>query len=85
VNGPAVISDGSRVALAWFTSSANTPHVKITFSQDAGATFGQPIQVDDSENVGRVDTLLLRDGSALVCWLSGNTEGEPNQSTTHPG
>jgi hypothetical protein len=31
--------------------------------------------VDDGENVGRVDTLLLSDGSALVCWLSGNTEG----------
>jgi hypothetical protein len=30
--------------------------------------------VDDGDNVGRV-TLLLRDGSALVCWLSGNTEG----------
>src|SRR5215216_1494141 len=75
VNGPAVTSDGSRVALAWFTSAANTPHVKIAFSQDAGATFGQPIQVDDGENVGRVDTLLLRDGSALVCWLSGSTEG----------
>jgi hypothetical protein len=75
VNGPAIVADGNKVAIAWFTAAANTPHVKIAFSQDAGATFGQPIQVDDGENVGRVDTLLLRDGSALVCWLSGNTEG----------
>lgn len=75
VNGPAVAADGARVAVAWFTGVANTPHVKITFSQDAGATFSQPIQVDDGETVGRVDTLLLPDGSALVCWLSGNVEG----------
>jgi hypothetical protein len=75
VNGPAVTANGTRVTVAWFTSAANTPRVKIAFSQDAGVTFGQPIQVDDGENVGRVDALLLPDGSALVCWLSGNTEG----------
>lgn len=75
VNGPAVAADGARVAVAWFTGVANTPRVKIAFSQDAGATFSQPIQVDDGENVGRVDTLLLPDGSALVCWLGGSVEG----------
>jgi len=31
--------------------------------------------VDDGETLGRVDVLLLPDGSALVCWLSGNAEG----------
>jgi len=75
VNGPAIAADGLRVAVAWFTGVANTPRVNIAFSQDAGATFGQPIQVNDGETVGRVDTLLLADGSALVCWLSGNADG----------
>lgn len=75
VNGPSVAADGSRVAVAWFSSIADTPRVKIAFSQDAGATFSQPIQVDDGKNVGRVDTLLLPDGSALVCWLSGDAQG----------
>ena len=75
VNGPSIAADGKRVAVAWFTGAADTPRVKVAFSQDAGATFGQPIQVDDGESVGRVDTLLLPDGSALVCWLSGNTDG----------
>lgn len=75
VNGPSVAADGTRVAVAWFTRVADTPRVQIVFSQDAGATFNQPIQVNDGENVGRVDTLLLPDGSALVCWLSGNTDG----------
>lgn len=75
VNGPAIAADGARVAVAWFSSVADTPRIKIAFSQDAGATFRQPIQVDDGESVGRVDTLLLPDGSALVCWLSGNVDG----------
>jgi hypothetical protein len=75
VNGPSVAADGSRVAVAWFSSVADTPQVKIAFSQDAGATFSRPIQVDDGKNVGRVDTLLLPDGSALVCWLAGDVQG----------
>lgn len=75
VNGPSVAADGSRVAVAWFSSIADTPRVKIAFSQDAGATFSQPIQVDDGTNAGRVDTLLLPDGSALVCWMSGDVQG----------
>jgi hypothetical protein len=46
-----------------------------SLSNDAGATFSSPIQVDDGEASGRVDVLMLPDGSALVCWLSGNVEG----------
>ena len=75
VNGPSVYADGRRVVVGWFTTAENTPRVKVAFSQDGGATFGTPIQVDDGETVGRVDAILLPDGSALVCWLSGNVEG----------
>lgn len=75
VNGPSIAADGTRVAVAWFTNAADTPHVKVAFSNDAGATFGPAIQVDDGNTVGRVDALLLPDGSALVCWLSGTAEG----------
>ena len=75
VNGPAIAANGRNVVVAWFSSPNNAPRVKVAFSTDAGATFSQPIQIDDGENVGRVDTLLLADGSALVCWLAGNAEG----------
>lgn len=74
VNGPAIAADGNKVAIAWFTGASNAPHVNVAFSANAGATFGEPIQVDDGETVGRVDTLLLPDGSALVCWLAGTVE-----------
>lgn len=75
VNGPSVAADGRRVVVVWFTSVNDNPEVKIAFSEDAGASFNKPIQIDNGKNVGRVDTLLLPDGSALVCWLSGDIEG----------
>lgn len=75
VNGPSVAADDRRVAVAWFTEAGNQPRVKVAFSGDAGATFGGPIQVDDGEAAGRVDVVLLPDGSALVCWMSGTAEG----------
>lgn len=69
VNGPAVAASGRRVAVAWFTAVGNAPRVKLAFSNDAGETFSEPIIVDDGAPVGRVDVLLLADGSAMVCWL----------------
>jgi hypothetical protein len=75
VNGPSVAADGRRVVVGWFTAAGDTPHVKVAFSHDSGATFSSPIQVDDGEASGRVDALMLLDGSALVCWLAGNVEG----------
>ena len=69
VNGPAIAASGRRVAVAWFTGAANTQQVKLAFSGDSGESFGEPFAVDDGAPVGRVDVLLLDDGSAIVCWL----------------
>jgi hypothetical protein len=69
VNGPAVAASGKRVAVAWFTGAANQQHVRLAFSNDAGETFGEAIKVDGGQPIGRVDVLLLSDGSAMVCWL----------------
>jgi hypothetical protein len=71
VNGPSVAAEGRRAAVAWFTGQGDTPRVNVAFSADAGETFGPPTRVDDGDVVGRVDVLLLADGSALVCWMSG--------------
>ena len=74
VNGPSIAADKSRIAVAWYTQAGEQSRVKIAFSENNGDTFGPPIVVDDGEAVGRVDVLLLPDGSALVCWLSGTVE-----------
>jgi BNR repeat-like domain len=74
VNGPSIAADGQRVAVAWFTGANDAPRVKIAFSNDAGATFGKAIEVEEANAVGRVDALLLPDGSALLCWMAGSVE-----------
>lgn len=75
VNGPSIAAEDRRVAVAWYTEAQQSPRVKIVFSTDAGATFSTPIEVDDGQAIGRADVALLADGSALVCWMSGTTEG----------
>ena len=75
VNGPAIAAEGRNVAVAWFTGAGGKQTVKVAFTADGGATFGTTLVVDEGETQGRVDLLMLPDGSALVCWLSGNAEG----------
>jgi len=74
VNGPSIVANGSHVAIAWFTEAGDAPRVKVAFSDDSGATFARPIEVDDGAAIGRVDALLLADGSVLVCWMAGTVE-----------
>ena len=69
VNGPAVVADGERVAVAWFTGARDTARVNVAFSNDAGATFSAPVRVDDGNPAGRVDVEFAPDGKALVTWL----------------
>ncbi len=69
VNGPALAASGDRVAAAWFTAAGDAPRVLAAFSRDGGATFGAPVVVDGVAPLGRVQILMLRDGSALVAWL----------------
>lgn len=75
VNGPSVAAAGRRVAVAWFTVADDVSRVNLAFSSDAGSSFTAPIAVDDGKPLGRVETLLLDDGSALVCWLEKLSEG----------
>ena len=79
VNGPSVAAVGRRVVVAWFTAAGDDPSVKVAFSGDAGATFGTPTRVDDGEAIGRVDVVMLPDGSALVCWMAGSAAGGANK------
>ncbi|MFB6231927.1 MAG: hypothetical protein ABEL04_12310 [Salinibacter sp.] len=73
VNGPALTARGDRVAAAWFTAAGGTSRVKVAFSTDGGQTFSDPTVVANGETKGRVDAVLLDDGTAVVSWL-GQTE-----------
>ncbi|MFQ5637531.1 MAG: sialidase family protein [bacterium] len=75
VNGPAVSANQENVAIAWFTAAQNKPKILVAFSEDSGQTFGQPVQLNEGETVGRVDVILLQDGSALVSWMASTAQG----------
>ena len=74
VNGPALDAQEGLVALAWFTGAQNVPQVKLAFSTDAGATWGEAIVVAKETPMGRVDVRLTPNGNAAITWMEA--EGE---------
>jgi hypothetical protein len=75
VNGPSLATDGSRVALAWFTAPDDQRRVSFAFSADEGASFGPPVRVDTGSAIGRTAVALLEDGQAVVAWIEGGAAG----------
>jgi hypothetical protein len=69
VNGPSIAGQDDKVVVAWFTGAGDVPAVKIAFSSDAGNSFGDAFRIDRGQPVGRVDTLMMDDGSALISWV----------------
>ena len=71
VNGPKAAVLGNQLAIAWFTAANDKPRVNLVFSEDGGEVFGAPIRIDEmnATAMGRVDVLLLEEGSAVVSWM----------------
>jgi len=69
INGPAVAASGQLVAVAWFTAVEGESRVNVAFSDDGARSFGAPVRVDAGAPAGRVDIVLLDDGSAVVGWV----------------
>lgn len=73
VNGPSVDAIDSTVAVVWYTAANGKPTIKISFSEDSGATFNSPIKVDNGNPLGRVDVVLISKEKAVITWVE-NTE-----------
>jgi hypothetical protein len=69
VNGPMLSARGRDVALAWFTAKDDQNRAFMSFSTDAGRTFGVPIRLDDNGALGRVDVELIPNGGAVASWI----------------
>lgn len=75
VNGPQLAASGDAAVLAWFTAAGERPRVHISFSTDGGRSWRAPVQVDDGSPLGRVDVVMMVDGSAVVGWLEATGAG----------
>ena len=69
VNGPAIAAREKDVVVAWFTAPNEKNRSYLSFSHDAGRTFGPAVPADDVESLGRVVVALKKDGSAIVGWV----------------
>jgi hypothetical protein len=86
VNGPALASDGARVAVVWFTLGSDAePRVRAAFGDARGERFGPAVEVASGATLGRVDAVFDVQGRLLVAWLSdGATEGSWRLSRVDP-
>jgi hypothetical protein len=75
VNGPQLDARGKRIAAAWFTAAGEHGHAYVSFSDDAGATFGPPIAIDDGKPIGRMDVAMLDADTAMVTWSEQTAAG----------
>ena len=69
INGPALSARGRQVAAAWFSAPNDNGRAFVSFSQDAGKTWGNAIRLDDEASLGRVAIELLDDGTAVASWM----------------
>lgn len=79
VNGPVVVWTGDTAgAVVWFSLVDEAPEIKVAFTDDQGASFGDAVLVErgttDEPTLGRVGLASLGDGSVVATWLS-QTDG----------
>lgn len=79
-SGPEVAVLRRQVAVAWYTEAPHRPRVLVAFSEDAGRTFGAPVEVDlkkgDRTPLPFVDVDVDVDGHALVLWKATTGSAE---------
>ncbi len=79
VNGPQLAECGDLIGAVWFTAADNQPRVLARVSDNAGESFGPVVRVDLGRPQGRVDGVMLADGTLVMTWLemTGKESGQP--------
>ena len=73
VNGPRADAINNDLVVAWFSMPDKKGQVNIVFSNDGGATFKEPIRIDEGKPIGRVDIAMLDSATAMVSWMEGSS------------
>lgn len=69
VNGPRIASYEYTAAVAWYTNALGRPTIKVAFFDED--RFQEPVSIDDTNPMGRVDVVMIDENSAVVSWLDG--------------
>ena len=75
VNGPKVVSYENNIAVSWFTVYDTKPTVNLSFSKFFGASFDEPIKINDHNAIGRVDVAFLNEREVVVSYMEGDDNG----------
>jgi len=75
VNGPSIVAQDNNVAGAWFTAADEKPSVRVVFSNDGGATFGDPVEIASGRLAGFVGLAILDEDAMAISWVSRNESG----------
>ena len=65
---PVSITNGGRIASAWFVADPRDPRILLSLSPDAGEHFLMPLHVEDTRPNGPPNLVLLADGTTFVTW-----------------
>jgi len=76
VNGPSIVAQDDRVAVAWFTAADNKPSVRIAFSNDSAETFGKPVEIATGRLAGYVGLAIINDDTLAVSWVGRTEDGK---------
>lgn len=70
VNGPSIVANASGALLTWLTAADSSSRVQAVRLAPDGSAAAAPVLIAGTDDViGRVDSLLREDGSALVTWV----------------
>jgi len=73
VNGPAADARGEALAVAWFTAANSSAKVQARHSTDGGRTLSPTVRLDLGRPMGRIETVMLTDQSAVFLWMEIGT------------
>ena len=74
VNGPALASGSRGVGCAWFTMEDERGRVRLALEPHATEGFGEPVEIDGGDPVGRLDLVSLDEAGWLASWIERETD-----------
>ncbi|MBK8282398.1 MAG: exo-alpha-sialidase [Saprospiraceae bacterium] len=80
VNGPAIASINSQLAVAWYTEAEGKPTIKLSFSNGPDLNFGPPLIIDTKNTPGRVSIAWIDKDRVAISLLDKDSKESPTAS-----